>query len=85
MRELEINDFFASGGRPTVAWFTTSTCREVKAPGESEYDYDFLRLVTTIPAKRPSSRWKAPPATCSTTIDAFSVPGFGRASNLSHR
>ncbi|MGM0701789.1 MAG: ABC transporter substrate-binding protein [Pseudomonadota bacterium] len=53
MRELEINDFFASGGyiRPNGRMVHDQYLWEVKAPGESEYDYDFLRLVTTIPGE----------------------------------
>lgn len=53
MRELEINDFFASGGyiRPNGRMVHDQYMWEVKAPGESEYDYDFLRLVTTIPGE----------------------------------
>ena len=53
MRELEINDFFASGGyiRPNGRMVHDQYLWEVKAPDESEYDYDFLRLVTTIPGE----------------------------------
>lgn len=53
MRELEINDFFASGGyiRPNGRMVHDQYMWEVKAPSESEYDYDFLRLVTTIPGE----------------------------------
>ncbi len=53
MRELEINDFFASGGyiRPNGRMVHDQYLWEVKAPAESEYDYDFLRLVTTIPGE----------------------------------
>ncbi|UYG03830.1 ABC transporter substrate-binding protein [Halomonas sp. LR3S48] len=53
MRELEINDFFATGGyiRPNGRMVHDQYLWEVKAPDESEYDYDFLRLVTTIPGE----------------------------------
>lgn len=53
IRELEINDFFASGGyiRPNGRMVHDQYMWEVKAPSESEYDYDFLRLVTTIPGE----------------------------------
>ena len=53
MRELEINDFFAKGGyiRPNGRMVHDQYLWEVKAPDESEYDYDYLRLVTTIPGE----------------------------------
>ncbi|MBA2777928.1 ABC transporter substrate-binding protein [Billgrantia kenyensis] len=53
MRELEINDFFASGGyiRDNGRMVHDQYLWEVKSPDESEYDYDFLRLVTTIPGE----------------------------------
>ena len=53
MRELEINDFFASGGyiRPNGRMVHDQYMWEVKAPAESEYDYDYLRLVKVIPGE----------------------------------
>lgn len=53
MREMEINDFFASGGyiRPNGRMVHDQYLWEVKSPDESEYDYDFLRLVTSIPGE----------------------------------
>jgi branched-chain amino acid transport system substrate-binding protein len=53
MRELEINDFFASGGyiRPNGRMVHDQYLWEVKSPEESEYDYDFLRLLATIPGE----------------------------------
>lgn len=53
MRELEINDFFASGGyiRPNGRMVHDQYLWEVKSPDESQYDYDFLRLVNTIPGE----------------------------------
>lgn len=53
MRELEINDFFAQGGyiRPNGRMVHDQYLWEVKSPEESEYDYDYLRLVTTIPGE----------------------------------
>ncbi|MGM0857705.1 MAG: ABC transporter substrate-binding protein [Pseudomonadota bacterium] len=53
MRELKINDFFAKDGyiRPNGRMVHDQYLWEVKAPGESEYDYDYLRLVTTIPGE----------------------------------
>lgn len=53
MRKLEINDFFAKGGyiRPNGRMVHDQYLWEVKAPDESEYDYDFMRLVTTIPGE----------------------------------
>ena len=53
MRELEINDFFASGGyiRPNGRMVHDQYLWEVKTPEESEYDYDFLRLLATIPGE----------------------------------
>ncbi len=53
MRKLEINDFFAKGGyiRPNGRMVHDQYLWEVKAPDESEYDYDFLRLVATIPGE----------------------------------
>ncbi|MCE8043630.1 ABC transporter substrate-binding protein [Halomonas daqingensis] len=53
MRELEINDFFASGGyiRPNGRMVHDQYLWVVKSPEESEYDYDFLRLLATIPGE----------------------------------
>lgn len=53
MRELKINDFFAKDGyiRPNGRMVHDQYLWEVKAPDESEYDYDYLRLVTTIPGE----------------------------------
>lgn len=53
MRQLEINDFFATGGyiRPNGRMVHDQYMWEVKAPDESEYDYDFLRLISTIPGE----------------------------------
>jgi len=53
MRKLKINDFFAKDGyiRPNGRMVHDQYLWEVKAPGESEYDYDFLRLVDTIPGE----------------------------------
>ncbi|MCE8036200.1 MULTISPECIES: ABC transporter substrate-binding protein [unclassified Halomonas] len=53
MRELEINDFFATGGyiRPNGRMVHDQYLWEVKSPEESEYDYDFLRLLATIPGE----------------------------------
>ncbi|MCC5884568.1 MAG: ABC transporter substrate-binding protein [Halomonas sp.] len=53
MRELEINDFFATGGyiRPNGRMVHDQYLWEVKSPDESEYDYDFLRPVHTIPGE----------------------------------
>src|SRR5690554_477484 len=53
MREMEVNDFFASGGyiRPNGRMVHDQYLWEVKSPDESEYDYDFLRLITTIPGE----------------------------------
>ncbi|MCE8018552.1 ABC transporter substrate-binding protein [Halomonas sp. MCCC 1A11036] len=64
MRELEINDFFASGGyiRPNGRMVHDQYLWEVKSPDESEYDYDFLRLVTTIPGEDAFQPLKA--STC---------------------
>lgn len=53
MRELEINDFFATGGyiRPNGRMVHDQYLWEVKSPEESEYDYDFLRQLATIPGE----------------------------------
>lgn len=53
MREMKINDFFASDGyiRPNGRMVHDQYLWEVKSPDESEYDYDFLRLLTTIPGE----------------------------------
>lgn len=53
MREMEINDFFASGGyiRANGRMVHDQYLWEVKSPEESEYDYDFLRLLATIPGE----------------------------------
>ncbi|SEO90576.1 ABC transporter substrate-binding protein [Aquisalimonas asiatica] len=50
MRELEINDFFAQGGyiRENGRMVHDQYMWEVKAPGDSEYDYDYMELVATI-------------------------------------
>ncbi len=50
MRELEINDFFAQGGyiRPNGRMVHDQYMWEVKTPDESEYEYDYMRLVRTI-------------------------------------
>ncbi|MDN3519533.1 ABC transporter substrate-binding protein [Aquisalimonas lutea] len=53
MRSMEINDFFADGGyiRPNGRMVHDQYMWEVKAPGESEYDYDYMELVSTIPGE----------------------------------
>ncbi|MDR5886341.1 ABC transporter substrate-binding protein [Vreelandella janggokensis] len=53
MRELKINDFFAKDGyiRPNGRMVHDQYLWEVKSPEESEYDYDYLRRVTTIPGE----------------------------------
>ncbi|MCC5812610.1 MAG: ABC transporter substrate-binding protein [Ectothiorhodospiraceae bacterium] len=53
MRELEINDFFAQGGyiRPNGRMVHDQYMWQVKSPDASEYDYDYMELVTTIPGE----------------------------------
>ncbi|GHC37896.1 ABC transporter substrate-binding protein [Aidingimonas halophila] len=53
MREMKINDFFASDGyiRPNGRMVHDQYLWKVKSPDASEYDYDYLELVTTIPGE----------------------------------
>lgn len=50
MRDMEVNDFFAQGGviRENGRMVHDQYMWEVKAPEDSEYDYDYMELVATI-------------------------------------
>ena len=65
MRAAPIDDFFAHGGhiRADGLMVHDTHLFQVKAPGESKYDWDYLRLVATIPgdkAFQPLSGSKCP-------------------------
>jgi branched-chain amino acid transport system substrate-binding protein len=65
MRAAPIDDFFAHGGRIRADGLMVHDTRlfQVKAPGESQGEWDLLRLVATIPADKafqPLSQSKCP-------------------------
>jgi branched-chain amino acid transport system substrate-binding protein len=65
MRAAPINDFFAHDGHIRADGLMVHDMRlfQVKAPSESKYDWDDLRLVATIPgdkAFQPLSQSKCP-------------------------
>ncbi|PLP96767.1 ABC transporter substrate-binding protein [Cupriavidus pauculus] len=65
MREMPINDFFATNGhiRADGRMVHDMYVYQVKAPGESKYPWDYLSLLKTIPANeafRPLAESKCP-------------------------
>lgn len=65
MRAAPIDDFFARGGKIRADGLMVHDTRlfQVKAPAESKYPWDYLKLVATIPADQafpPLSQSKCP-------------------------
>jgi branched-chain amino acid transport system substrate-binding protein len=65
MRDTPIHDFFATDGQIRADGLMVHDMHlfQVKAPGESKYPWDYLRLVATVPgakAFQPLSQSKCP-------------------------
>ena len=53
MKEMPINDFFAKNGRIRAdgRMVHDMYLAQVKSPAESRYDWDFYRILSTIPGE----------------------------------